>query len=431
MLSAMSSLFRKFTMSGVSDTLSFEEVKRVKLLNSCLFISIPYTTFFFFINLLNKHYLPATFNLLIIIGGLGIYYINRSHRYIIARVILSSMGTVLFFSSGILFNGGAEYFLLLSICLVMMLFENKWFVYTLSIINATLFLLSQTLFANKLHVEELPATRIIFNLGSMLTLFILSLRNFKWEHIIHQTKYERKNTDLEESNKALAILNESKEKLISIIAHDMRSPIASLRTSLDLVQADVISKADFTEIARQLVLQVDHLQESMDNLLHWSLSQLKGITIHTEVFLPAEEIRNTLKLFEENIHLKQLQVNLVIPEDIQITADINHFKIIFRNILSNAIKYSYTKEAISIEMKRVYDKVRIVIADQGMGLSQEQLQAMKDGTISYSERGTLNEKGTGLGLMLTREFAERNNGGIYIATNEPRGCKVTIELPAA
>lgn len=431
--------------SGIREDMPFDEVKRTRLINICILSCMPICSSFTVVNIFQHKYVLALICFIVFLGGISILYINFKRKFYLARIILISGSTIMFASSAILYRNGAEHFLLLNIVLAIILFNNKWFTYGFSTVNATLYLFIVLTISRHLEIEIISSWRVLMNIGMMLVLFVIALNYFREEHVNYQQQIEEKHRELyiqqlqlmdqkdvlEKNNRSLEILNQSKEKLFSIIAHDMTSPLGNLRGSLDLLQHKLMSAEEFVSISSMLIQQVESLEGSLSNLLHWSRSQLNGISVQSSVFTVVPLISEQLNLFEPVIAKKELRIVNNIEQHVCCQADTDHFKIIFRNLLTNAIKFSAPGAGIHIYSSKESGYVLISVADEGSGISDEQLQLLTAGRINVSTRGTQNEKGTGMGLLLCKEFIEKNQGRFIIKPNYPTGSVFTIALPAA
>ncbi|RXK82981.1 sensor histidine kinase [Filimonas effusa] len=431
--------------SGTHSDMPLDEVKRTKLTNICVLSCMPVTTFFLIVNLLKQYYTLGFINLAILAGGATILYINYQRRYYLARLLLLIVSNIIFTVSSILYHNGGEHFLLLTIILAVILYNNKWFIYIFSGITAIAYIWVYIEKSRSPIITNVGGTRAIINLAMMLLLFIISLNYFKQQHLHHQQVIEKKNKALydqkiqllaqkdalEENNQMLGELNRTKEKLFSIIAHDMRSPLGSLRGSLDLLQQRMISAAEFEQIAAILIQQVDDLQASQENLLQWSRSQLTGISVKEQLVSLRKLAEEKTAFLQPQAVKKDILIRIDITDQALVKADMDHCSLILRNLLTNAIKFSPVGGLIIVSSQAHKNFVCLSISDQGIGISQAQLDLLNSGSVNVSTRGTSNEKGTGLGLLLCKEFLEKNGGRLEITANHPKGSVVSFLLPIA
>lgn len=437
--------FKKIVSSGIHTDMPFDEVKRTRLINICILCCMPFSSCFSIVNFFQHRYLLSLICLMVFMGGLAIIYINNRKQFYLGRIILIIGSTLLFASSALFYRNGGEHFLLLNIVLAVILFRNKWFTYGFSTLNALLYLFVTLTISRHLEIDVISDSRVLLNISMMLILFVVALHYFREEHFNYQQQIEEKHRELyiqqlqlidqkdvlEKNNRSLEILNQSKEKLFSIIAHDMTSPLGNLRGSLDLLQHKMMTEEEFSSVSTVLVQQVESLEESLTNLLQWSRSQLNGISVQSSVFPIAPLIKEQIRLFQPMIDKKELRIVNHIDHYTSCRADSNHFKIIFRNLLSNAIKFSPAGSVIHLFNRREDKYILISIADEGAGFQEEQQLLLAAGRINISTRGTQNEKGTGVGLLLCKEFIEKNEGQFIIKPNYPSGTIFTISLPSA
>jgi len=223
--------------------------------------------------------------------------------------------------------------------------------------------------------------------------------------------------------------NHAKDKLFSIIAHDLRGPIINLKGLIELLQKEQIDKDQFLHYTADVNISISFLSETMDNLLHWAQSQLKGFTVNLEDININAVIRQTTDLYARAIAYKNITLINNNPVAFFVHADLNHVLLIVRNLLNNAIKFTPEGGSITIDTTESTGIVSIRIADTGVGMSEEELEKINHQTFINSRQGTNGEKGTGLGLGLCYEIAEKNGGTIQVASKKGEGTVFTLILP--
>ncbi|MGF1924187.1 MAG: histidine kinase N-terminal 7TM domain-containing protein [Bacteroidia bacterium] len=224
-------------------------------------------------------------------------------------------------------------------------------------------------------------------------------------------------------------LNQLKDRIFSIIAHDLRGPLVNLSEVLKMISNDQISNEEFKNLSPSLSKDIIYTTDLLENILHWSRSQLKGYGINKESF----NIRNLI-INEINYHLPAANLkNIKIIHDVfpgeMAYADVLMIQIVVRNIINNAIKFC--DEGCEILITARYQKdsrMLVCIEDNGIGIKKSVLKRLfKDENIST--RGTKNEKGTGLGLLVCKDFMNRNDGDITVTSVEGKGSKFCITMP--
>jgi signal transduction histidine kinase len=409
---------------GITPELGFHEKKKTQLLNFIVAAGIPTNIFFVINNLIHEKQVLAFINLLLLLGAFLILLINSYRKFLVARLILTFLSSVLFSTSALLFRNGGEYFLIVNLIIIIIYFNEKIFLIAISIFNCGLFI-GIKIFLETDHTFFTPVSfgRVVFNMAWTLSAMMLALLFFKKEQLSYQEQ-------IEEKNKELQRMNDTKEKLFSIISHDLRSPIGQLKNSLDLVNREYISPETFQQISAKLSSEVDRLHSTLDNLLRWSISQLQGIKAAPERIALAYLLEQKLMVFKQMAEQKNIKLVL---EDVNryVWADPDHLLLVLRNLLSNAIKYSYQNGQILIRSYAKDDRVIIEVIDKGMGMTEEVKASIFQHDNIISNTGTANEKGTGLGLKLCKEFIEKNDGEIRIESSEQKGTTFYISLPEA
>ncbi len=247
---------------------------------------------------------------------------------------------------------------------------------------------------------------------------------------------ERKNNEklMEKYNEELKVLVNEKDKLFSIIAHDLRSPFTGLIGYSELLadNSDNLSEVEKKEFAGNLYKLSINLYDLVSKLLHWAQFQSGKMKYIPEKIKLKELIEELIKNFEGNLKMKRIDVSILIDGEHYVYADKNMMVILFSNLISNAIKFSNIKGVIIITSKYLTDNksVTISVKDNGVGIPSSQLSSMfqtKRTTLTY---GTNKESGTGIGLILCKDIVEKNFGSISVESREGYGSTFIVELPA-
>lgn len=252
--------------------------------------------------------------------------------------------------------------------------------------------------------------------------------------LIEKQKYiEKQTAELEETNKQLSFLNATKDKIFSIIAHDLRNPFHTVMGFSELLMLK-FSKLPQEKVSKYI--QLIHAaslngNNLLENLLHWSRSQTGKITFEPEPIDLSQVIRQTLNLLNINAHHKNIIIDISIGSATQIFADPNMILTIFRNLISNAIKFTPENGHISISSIAQDAQVEITIEDNGIGIAREIQPILFESNSNVTSKGTNNEQGTGLGLMLCREFVERHGGKIWVESELGKGSKFKFTIPVS
>jgi signal transduction histidine kinase len=231
--------------------------------------------------------------------------------------------------------------------------------------------------------------------------------------IEHQEEIKKRSVELEQ-------LNQVKDKFFSIISHDLRSPINALSGILNLIDNKHLTQEEFVLLTKELKIQFDHTRTLINNLLDWALLQMDKLKIQPEKIDLSFLVESNFKLLS-SLHLKEMRlINLVKDGEIG-WGDSNMINLVFRNLILNAIKFSETGGLIEVSAEVEGAHYVVSVKDYGVGILPEVQKILFDKTSGYTTRGTANEKGTGLGLILCKEFIEKNGGQIWLESEVGRG----------
>ena len=243
----------------------------------------------------------------------------------------------------------------------------------------------------------------------------------------------RKEATIVAHNNLLQEMNVSKDKLFSIIGHDIRSPLLSLTGFLKLLSnhSDSLSKEELKMFLLDLDRSLKNLFNLLENLLQWSLSQTGTIDFKPEIFDVALSLKENEELLKDQANNKCIAIINECQSVVQVSAHRNSIHSVIRNLISNAIKFTPEGGKITLSTERVGKHVRVSVTDTGLGISQEVNGKLFKVGIKHSTPGTAKEKGSGLGLVLCKEFVEKNGGAIGVVSTEGKGSTFYFTLPMA
>lgn len=242
------------------------------------------------------------------------------------------------------------------------------------------------------------------------------------------TEISRQNTEIQAQAQQLRELNQLKDKLFSIISHDLRSPLGSLITLLNLTQQGYFTEEGFKEVIDELSKNVGYTTELLENLLKWAQSQMQGLKVSPSDFTLHEVAQEKFKLYQEHAHNKGITLKNQIDPNLTVYADSAMIELVFRNLIANSIKFCNSGSVVRAAASVANGKVLVSISDTGQGISPENLKKIF-GNELFSTRGTANEKGTGLGLTLCKDFITLNGGEIWVKSVEGVGSEFFFTLP--
>ena len=233
------------------------------------------------------------------------------------------------------------------------------------------------------------------------------------------------------TNVELEQLNASKDKFFSIISHDLKSPFNTILGFSELL-LEQIKNQDFSEIEMYGELVHKSALKAFDllvNLIEWSRSQSGRIIYQPEVFNLSETIYDLTSLFGETARQKGIKIYTDLSENIEIIADLSMIKTVLRNLISNAIKFTPNEGAIYITCNKNEKEVHFSIKDTNIGIPQSVISKLFRIDEHYTTEGTNQEVGTGLGLILCKEFIEKHHGQIWVESTEGKGTTFFFTIP--
>lgn len=241
----------------------------------------------------------------------------------------------------------------------------------------------------------------------------------------------RQKTELERLNSELRLANSTKNKFFSIIAHDLRTPFTSLLTGTEFLieNFDSLSHEMKRRHSHEIHAAAKLTYELVNNLLDWSRTQLDRMEFIPSRIDLTRLIRHILQLFETDTSRKSLQISLLIPPRCDMLGDRHMIRFILRNLISNAIKFTPRGGHLSITVYDHGTSWSIGIQDTGIGISRDKLDTLNSPNTPLSSSGTEGERGTGLGLILCREFIQLHNGSLTITSQVNQGSLFTVKLP--
>lgn len=239
--------------------------------------------------------------------------------------------------------------------------------------------------------------------------------------------------NLKSANKKLEVSNASKDKFFSIIAHDLRSPLALLIGFTDLMvnalEKDDYSKKEILNYSQVINGTTKNTFDLLNNLLEWSRAQIGTIPFKPDTYFFEPLITEMQELFEEQCNNKKIHFSLNYDSNLKLYCDENMMKTILRNLISNAIKFTPENGHISVDTRKSNNFIEISISDTGVGISNEIQEKLFCAETNTSTMGTNNEEGSGLGLILCKEFVIKQQGDIWIESELGIGSKFIFTIP--
>jgi len=368
-----------------------------------------------------------------------VLWLNARHHHFPAQLayfVLYPFATSIVYFSGI--NLGVELsFILYGILSVFFLQEIDQMLFSVGLSMVSYFVLAVIC---KHYTYQLAAVNIYFYLFNQLLaiafifygLFLIKRENTGYQHSILEQKEALSTNErlLQRQTEELTELNALKNKLFSIIAHDLKSPIYALRNLFRNMQEYDLPANDIKEMVPEVVNELTYTSSLMENLLLWARSQMQADAVKPHPIDISGQIKDVARLLQLQAKAKQIRVILQTDESLCAFADRDMINLVLRNLLSNAIKYTPAKGSITLTVQKAATGIEIMVKDTGKGMDAEAIEMISQNNY-YTTKGTAGESGTGLGLMLCKEFLIRNGGTLHIQSEPGKGSVISFTLPDA
>ena len=299
---------------------------------------------------------------------------------------------------------------------------------------------------NEARMEQRLRTGVTIILVILLVAFFVALRSIRYQvkarGVVTRQKNElealnkkilQQKNEIEKVANQLFEVNQTKDKLFSIVGHDLKSPINSLKGLMQYVVDEKLSQEEFLLVSAQLRNEVEQVHFTLINLLHWAKSQMKGIVTDTEKVSINKILKENISLYKPVSEAKDIAIIDQLSPQTECLADREQCNLIVRNLLNNALKFTNRGGQVQISSNKINDSFwEIAIQDDGIGMDNNTLSRLFTPVLKEKHRyGTAGEKGTGLGLQLTKDFIHKNGGEIHVESEPGKGSKFTFTLPIA
>lgn len=366
-----------------------------------------------------------------------VLWLNSRRHYHIAQIayfVLYPFTTCIVYLSGI--NLGVELsFILYGILSVFFLQDISQMLFSVGLSMVSYFVLAVVC---KNYTYQLATANIFFYFFNQLLaitfifygLFLIKRENTGYQHSILRQKEEIAANEklLQNQTEELTEVNAFKNRLFSIIAHDLKSPIYAMKHLFQNMQQYDLPAEEIKAMVPELVNELTYTTSLMENVLLWTRSQMQSDAVRPQLIDVAGLTTEVGKLLRLQAEAKGIRVKLEVDNTLFVFADKDMVNLILRNLLSNAIKYTPEKGGITVGARTEASGVEIYVKDTGMGMSQETIDKINLSNY-YTTKGTGGESGTGLGLMLCREFLARNGGTLHIESSPGKGSVFSFMLP--
>jgi len=451
----ISSLFEKIKTIGISPDLEEYESRKLRVFNLLNFFQLIFGIAIPISAAISSHKIsplgwvaacmPALVSVLVL-------FLNSRRNYEVSTLcyfILYPVITSIVYLSGM--NLGIElFFILYGILAVFFIQDIGHMIFTVTLSMISYFILT-VVWRNFQFSLEVNGMLYLFNhlIAIVFIFFGLYLvkkenQNYQLSILESNRQLYEKNAEIEDQRIILAEnarllnkqaielqdLNTLKNKLFSVIAHDLKSPMYALRNIFQNIEKYDMPAEDVKAMVPEVMKDLNYTTTLMENLLQWAKCQMQTLQVSFGEVNVREVSREVFNLLKSQAELKNIKLVNNIRKNAFVIAQQDMIQLVLRNLVSNAIKFTPVNGCVQIGLENGDDYIEVYVKDSGIGLSREHLNKISHNEY-FTTRGTSSEKGTGLGLMLCKEFLTKNNGTLYITSEEGLGSRFSFTLQKA
>jgi signal transduction histidine kinase len=366
-----------------------------------------------------------------------VLFLNSRYKFqdaLLVYFVFYPLFTCLSYINGI--NFGIELsFILYGILAVFFIRDIGYMIFSISFSMVSYFILTVVLKKYQYHLEQINYFGYLFNQGLAIVYIFYGLYLIKKENANYQTSMlvnnavlQKNNEEIQKQAEELDQLNSLKNKLFSVISHDLKAPMYALRNLFDDIQKQDMPANEIKELIPDVKNDLNYTVSLMDNLLQWAKSQMQAHTVKAGAHNVREMIDEVMQVLYLQAEAKKIHIENKAADGYNIWADRDMINLVLRNLISNAIKFSPSGAKISIGTFDQSLFTEVYVKDAGKGITQEEMKKI-GGDEFYTSNGTAQEQGTGLGLMLCKEFLAKNNGKLRIQSEPGKGSVFSFTLP--
>lgn len=289
---------------------------------------------------------------------------------------------------------------------------------------------------NSIYEKQLRNSKTITYLSVTVSFLFLIAMYFMFNYARTKSSLSKKlklsNENIATQNQSLEDLNELKTRLLSILSHDVKSPLASIDQVLSLFHEKVLDRQERDELLSKLHPQVKETVDMVNNMVYWAQNQIEGTYQQKELIDIQDVLKTVIQSLYLKSELKNISIQFIENKLPKVFADQSHLQIIFQNILNNAIKFSNPNQKIKIFTELTKQEIRVHFKDFGRGLAPNEIETLLNSyTPTPSKLGTYNETGTGLGMTLVKQLLKKESGTLEIKSKPDKGTDFIVCLPLA
>lgn len=450
----MLALMARVKSIGLTKTMEEYDQRKLSIFNQLNFFQLVTGIFLSLLGLMSSPQMPLVSWLIASLPAIVsvlVLYLNKLYKHeaaLLVYFLLYPFVTCVIYLSG-LNLGISLFFIFYGILSVFFLKDIGYIIFSLCFSMVSFFVLSVVLKHYWYDLRELNNNLYLFNHCVSIAFIFYGLFLIKKENTGYQYNMLTKNMMLQEKNdqiqqqseklkenatllkhqaKEMAELNTLKNKLFSIVSHDLKAPLYALRNLFNDVHHRKMSADELKALVPEVLNDLNYTVGLMDNLLQWAKAQMHSDEVHPQEVDIEKSIHEVLQLLHLQAKAKQINIQNGSGEGLYGFADKNMINLVLRNLISNAIKFTPVNGNISIGVYEHDSFLEIYVQDNGMGISPDVLTRINNNHF-YTSKGTASESGTGLGLMLCKEFLARNGGHLHIESEPGHGSTFSFTVP--
>lgn len=440
-------MFNKVKTIGFDETMDDYEKRKLGIFNQLNFFQLVTGIIVPIFCIFNSNTLSPLLQLLsccpafISLTVLVMNYYKQYDAAMISYFILYPFFNCLLYMGGM--NLGTElYFILYGVLSVFFLAHISHMLFCVALSMLSYFMLAVVLNKYQYRLEDTYLAFYLFNQIIAIVLIFYGLYLIKKENtgyqfsilnnnrVLHRVNLEIEKQKEEIAQKAAQLeeLNALKNKLFSIISHDLKTPIYALRNLFGTLHKHDVPAAEIKPLIPDVVEDLNYVTGLMENLLSWAKTQMQASELKLQSVDIGALINDVTNLLRLQAQAKSIRIENKIANSLYIHADKDMIHMVLRNLLSNAIKFTPERGEICVGAQEVSSTVEVFVRDSGTGITPEALEKIKQNDY-YTTKGTANESGTGLGLMLCKEFLAKNGGQMNVESEPGKGSTFSFTLP--
>jgi two-component system sensor histidine kinase/response regulator len=447
-------ILRQIKSIGYTKELDDYEKRKLAVFNLLNFIQLLTGVLSPVLGLIHRDQIPTSLWILALLPcliSITVLYLNYLQKYNGARLcyfILYPFFTGFVYLQGM--NTGVElHFILYGVLAVFFLQDMGYMLFTIALSMINYYLLSVVL--KNFIYEVKTENRMLYFFNQFLSLgfifyglYLIKKENtsYQFKLLYKQRALHKKNLEikkqkevitekaslLQDQKAELTELNSLKTKLFTVIAHDLKSPMYALRNLFRNMHQENMPPEEMKALVPDVLMDLNYTIGLMENLLQWSKTQMQSSSVHPEELDICKMIIDVSHLLRLQAEAKQIYIDYKGKADILAVADKEMINLVLRNLLSNAIKFTPQQGVIEIGVNEHAAFIEVYVQDSGTGISKDALQKINENNF-FTTKGTASESGTGLGLMLCKEFLAKNGGQMQIESEPGKGSIFSFTLP--